>query len=96
MISWNYVRDILSEPDSSGICWITDTLYLALNYGYCYNEGKHQNTLVEHWELFTNAIRTNEAYSEQQCEYLFSLLNDSQKDILVNYLEEDTISDDSE
>jgi hypothetical protein len=96
MITWEYVSSYLKQPDCEGDVWATDILYLALNYGYCYFEGKHPSTPIEHWKLFENSMKTHEPYSEEICKNLFNLMNNDQKNILQTLLEEDCISDDSE
>ena len=96
MITWEYVRTFLSEPDSEGDIWATDILYLALNHGYCYLDGKHPCTSSEHWDLFICAIKNHEGYGEEICRNLFNQMNNDQKEVLQMLLEEDCISEDSE
>ncbi len=96
MITWEYVSAYLTLQDFDEDIWATDLLYLALNYGYCYFEGKHPSTPFEHWKLFENAMKTREGYGEEICKNLFNLMNNEQKNILQTLLEEDCISEDSE
>lgn len=96
MITWKYVRTFLIQPDSEGDIWATDILYIALNYGYCYFEGKHPCTPNQHWHLFISAVKNHEGYSEEICRNLFNIMNSDQKDVLQMLLEDGCISEDSE
>ena len=42
--------------------WENDHLLLALNYGYCFNQGRHPNTSDADWLMFVDGIKS--AYSE--------------------------------
>ena len=84
MVSWNEVRHKILEIHGH---FVSDPLYLSLNYGNCYNQGKHPNTSDNHWDLFRDAILLHEPYSEERCLFLFGLLDDAQKEILRELLE---------
>ena len=52
----------LTDDEDDEEEWCNDTLALQLNYGNCYNEGRHANTSDEDWTLFEEAIESD--YSE--------------------------------
>lgn len=60
MVQWEDVRNKLFEMYGNVQPFVTDLFYISLNYGYCYNQGKHQNTSNEHWQMFELAILNNE------------------------------------
>ena len=84
MVSWNNVRHRILLIAGH---FVTDYLYLSLNYGNCYNQGKHPNTDHNHWFMFENAILQHEPYSEERSLFLFGILNEAQKEILRELLE---------
>lgn len=87
MVQWVDICNKLIEMNGVQEPFHTYFFYISLNYGGPFMEGKHQNTLQQHWEMFHNAILNNEPNTEERCLFLFGIMNQEQKDILFYYLD---------
>ena len=63
--------------------WEDDHLLIALNYGYCFQQGRHPKTSDCDWEMFKNGIRSK--YSETNYQKLVIRL--VQRDGKIPYVE---------
>ena len=63
--------------------WEDDHLLLALNYGYCFNQGRHPKTSDADWTMFKNGMNRN--YSE--IEYQKLVVRLLQRDGKIPYIE---------
>lgn len=83
---WQAVRHVLISGDE---LWVNDHLILALNYGNCFMQGKHQQTSDSDWQLICDIHdRENYGYDQATCYELYRRL-DEQRLVLFWDLEND-------
>lgn len=66
--------------------WAHDELCMALNYGNCFMEGKHERTTDEDWIIFCDTVLKE--YSEECCVNLWNRLTDEQKQLWFSLVEQ--------
>jgi len=62
-----------------GAFWVTDHLQLALNYGNCLNEGKHEKMSDDDWQFYCDNF--NNDNDEENCYMLYKKLDAERLDI---------------
>jgi len=73
-VEWNKIRDNLLKPQD-GEFLVDDHLALALNYGNCLNQGRHEKTNDEDWILFLKVTNLYSNSSQDVCYDIYERLD---------------------
>ena len=79
---WNKIRERLLTP-SDGEFFVHDELAIALNYGNCLSEGRHEKTSDEDWELFLKVTIAYDDWSQDHCYEIYKRLDAERLELLT-------------